>query len=236
MTCKKLVIEQKKTLLIMTGGSIGLCVILGIWSGLFGGAPQQGSFVIYCLMAGLACSLVASKMFFDMTSKEGRTSLLMSPATAADKFIPRLIAVIPGMLILAILGYLAYCYSDILALGLKYDIWVPIYNPFSDWSSRDTTILGTVISVLLLSDSLFIFGAVAWPKRSFLKTVCLIAALQIILSFLSYVLIKCCVAWGIDFRLTDPDQFGWSVTVTLTVIAAAVIYASFIKFKRSTLV
>ena len=96
MTVRKLLIEQKKTLLIMAGSYLGFCAILGLWGGFMGAFPSNDNFVLYILLSGLACALVASKMFFDMVNKEGRTALFMSPATASDKFLPRLIASDPG--------------------------------------------------------------------------------------------------------------------------------------------
>lgn len=236
MVCRKMLTEQKKTLLVMTGGYLGLCLVLGIWSGVLGGAPQEGPFVMYMLLAWLACSIGASKMFFDMTTKEGRTSLLMTPASAADKYIPRLIVVLPGIVLLTVIGYFAYAFSDVLALGLRYDIWCDIYNPFDGWDKNSSKILFMTVAMFLLNESFFIYGAIAWPKKSFLKTLCCVAALQIILSFLLTGIWKLMEQVGYGLQVEDSDAFAISVSVITTLIAIAIMYASYIRFTRSTLI
>lgn len=232
MMCGKIATEQRKTLLVTTGGYIGICAVLGLWSGFFGGAPAAGNFVFYLVLAWIACSLVASRMFSEITRKEGRTALLMTPARAADKFLPRLIIVLPGMLLLCTLGYLVYGYTDVLMMGMKFDIWPDVYNPFANWTESDTCTFCSMLAFFLLNESFFIFGAVNWPKKSFLKTFCLIAALQIALSFLAWGMFKV----GLELEVYDPKAFLWSVVTIMTLIATGITLWAFIRFKRLTLV
>lgn len=232
MMCGKIATEQRKTLLVTTGGYLGICAVLGLWSGFFGGAPAAGNFVFYLVLAWIACSLVASRMFSEITRKEGRTALLMTPARAADKFLPRLIIVLPGMLLLCTLGYLVYGYTDVLMMGMKFDIWPDVYNPFANWTESDTCTFCSMLAFFLLSESFFIFGAVTWPRKSFLKTFCLIAALQIALSFLAWGMFKT----GLEIEVYDAKAFVWSVVAIETLIATGITLWAFIRFKRLTLV
>lgn len=232
MMCGKIATEQRRTLLVTAGGFLGLCVILGLWSGFFGGAPAAGNFVFYIVLSWIACSVVASRMMGEITRKEGRTALLMTPARAADKFVPRLIIVLPGMVLLCALGYLVYGYSDILMMGIRFDIWPDLYNPFANWTENDTTTLGSMLAFFLLNESLFIFGSVMWPKKSFLKTFCLIALLQILLSFFAWGVFK----MGLELEVYDAKAFTWSIITIMTIIATGITVWAFIRFKRLTLV
>lgn len=229
MMCGKIATEQRKSLLVTAGGFLGLCAVLGLWSGFFGGAPAAGNFVFYLVLAWIACSLVASLMFSELTRKEGRTALLMTPARAADKFLPRLILVLPGMILLCALGYFVYGF---LMMGIRFDIWPDLYNPFANWTESDTCTFCSMLAFFLLNESFFIFGAVNWPKKSFLKTFCLIAALQIALSFLAWSMFKV----GLELEVYDPKAFLWSVVTIMTLIATGITIWAFIRFKRLTLV
>lgn len=232
MTVRKLLIEQKKTLLIMAGSYLGFCAILGLWGGFMGAVPSNDNFVLYILLGGLACALVASKMFFDMVNKEGRTALFMSPATASDKFLPRLIAVIPGMLILVALGYLVFGYSDILAIGFTYDTWVPLPNPFQHTAENYAAAVCGLIAMFLFNESIFIFGSVAWPRKSFLKSLGIFALIQIVLSFCAMGFVKS----GIRIQVVDGEALLWTIIGIVTAIALAIMYGAFWKFKRSTVI
>lgn len=232
MMCGKIATERRKTLLVTVGGFLGLCAVLGLWSGFFGGAPAQGTFVFYIVLAWLACSLVASRMFSEITRKEGRISLLMTPAGAADKYLPRLILVLPGMMLLCALGYLVYGYSDILMMGIRFDIWPDLYNPFLNWGYNDTQLLCSILAFFLLNESIFVFGSVVWPRRSFLKTLCFIALLQIVLSIIGWLLSRC----HLDLEVYDPEAFLWSIIVIVTLFATGFTIWSFVRFKRLTLV
>lgn len=232
MVTRKYLVEQKKTLLYMIGGFLGFFMILGLWFGWLGSSPTDGFFALYSLMAGLVCAFVASKMMFDMTRKEGRTSLLMLPATAADKYVPRLIAVFPGMILLAVAGYIVFSYSMILAMGLSYDIWLPIYNPFADMNDAFFTATAVLTTGFVLNEAIFIFGAVAWPRKSFLKTIGIIIILQLLFSVSAILFMRT----GVQIQILDEDAFTWCVVGVTTAISAAIIYWSFIKFKRSVVI
>lgn len=232
MMTRKMMIEQRKTLLYAAGGYLGICAVLGLWGGFFGSTPDPG-LPIYIMVSMFACALVASKLGFDLVNKEGRTAMIMTPATAADKFVPRLIAVLPAMLILVIIGYPVFCYADILALGVSYGQWVSFTIPhiFNIFNGPDA-VLGVCIllSMFLFSESIFIFGAVAWPRKSLLKSIGVFIAIQFLLSLLTMAFIKSNSYLYID--IVDETAFGWSVTAIITAIAIGIIYCAYLKFKR----
>ena len=238
MVARKLLIEQKRTLMIMAGSYLGACALFGLWFGYLRATPRAETMIVYILISGLACGLVASKMFFDMTSKEGRTALLMTPATASDKYLTRFIGVLPGMILLVVLGYLAYGYADLLSLGLKYDMWMPLPNPFKGAAENPNTIstICAVTAMFLFNESIFMYGAVAWPKKSFLKSLGVFAAIQIVLFFAAAGLGKFLMEFQWRIVVENGEALSWSIIGCITAVAALIMWLSFRKFKNSTVI
>lgn len=238
LVARKMMIEQCKTLLITLGSYLGACMLFGLWFGYLGANPRSESLVVYVLISGLACAVAASKMFFDMTTKEGRTSVLMTPASTADKFLTRLTGVLPGMLILVILGYLVYGYSDLLALGLTYDQWMTLPNPFkgSMETSNTSLLVFSIVSMFLFNESIFIFGSVAWPKRSFLKSLGVFALIQAIFFFIATGIVKLVIHMQLRIEIVNGTALGWIVFGCITAVAAVITWFAYLKFKRSTVI
>lgn len=235
MICRKLLVEKRKNLLTMTIGYIGFCLAYGLIMAWFGAVPAPGNFVTYILLAGLACSIVAAGMFSDTIDKEGKIAVLMTPASAFDKFIPRLIAVVPGMMILSVAGYIVYGYSDILIFGITNNYWVDLYFPIEGWNKYSTQTLFLILSWFLFSESLFIFGAVVWPKRSFLKTVCLMAGLMIFFGCTAWLFARGMKESVYAVQITDEDAFAWSVITIIFLISMGITYSAYYLFKRKTI-
>lgn len=233
---KKLFIEQKKTLTILCASYLGACVLFGIWCGYLGNAPTNDNFVIYMLLSGFVLAIAASKMFFDMSTKEDRISLLMTPGSAAGKYWPRFLAVLPGMLVLVAAGYLLYGYSDLLALGIMQDLWLSLPNPFGYVNGDFDSTIGIIVAIFLFNESIFMYGAVAWPKRSFIKSLGIFVIIQIGLTMIATAIIKTMVNSDISIEIVDPQAFCWIVAGFISVIAAGIMYAGFRKFKTSTVI
>lgn len=234
LVCRKYLVEHKKKLLISMGGFLGICVIFGFIIGI-NSYTSSGNFAVYLFFAGVECSLVASRMFAETVMKEGKTSLLMIPASAAQKFFPRLVMVTLAPWILIIVGYFVYGYVSIFSYHMGFDVWVPLFNPFDGWNQRMTMALMLLVSFFLLSQSLFIFGAVAWPKRSFLKTIVLMAVLLMAFIFFAWLFARITHRYGVSVVVTDETAFTWSVVTILILISIGITAAAYYKFKRITL-
>lgn len=232
MVCKKMLIEQRKTLLLLTAGFLGLCAIFGLWFGFLGLQVRSEGLILYIMFGGLACALVASKMFFELTSKEGRISLLMIPASPAEKFFPRLIAILPGMILLVIIGYFVLGYSNILMIGINSEVWVPLYNPFNGMTRNDWIGSALLFSTFLFGESVFVFGSVAWPRKSFIKTCGIFALFQIVLSLSVAWIIRLIIAKNIHLEILDAKATPWIISGVITCVAIAIFYAAFAKLKR----
>lgn len=232
---RKLFIEHRKTLLITIGAYLGICAVIGIWQGMTGNIAGEGTMVAYVLFAGLACAVAASLTFCDLASKEGCTAFLMTPGTAFDKFLPRVLTTVIGMIILCFMGYYAWMLSDVLAYGLRYSIWVPLNIYFPELNEGDDLYLGisALCSLFLFNEALYIFGSAAWPKKSFLKTTGVYIGLQIALNMIAIFFLK-----FIDFKIVNVDIILTAriiVAITL-LIDAALFYAAYKQIQRKQVI
>ena len=232
ITAKKYLIEQKKTLLIFVAGFLGITAVLGLWGGFLGTRPGESSFILYVMFAGLVCAVVASKTFFDMTTKEGRTSLLMTPSTPADKFLTRLLVTIPGMTILAFAGYYVMTYANVLYNLIALDAWVTPSNPLALFEMNSFLGLYIVISSFLFNEAMFVFGSIAWPRKSFLKTIGIFIGLQFLLSTSCMIYIKN----DMSFISLNSDAFACIATSIVLAAALGLFYGAYHKLKRSTVI
>lgn len=232
---KKLFVEHKKNLLTIIGAYIAFWIIIGIINGFYGQVPSSSSFVLYILFSGLFCALVASKMFFETTEKEGTISLLMLPASSLQKFISRLIIVLPCMILSVTLCYFLYASFSTLTCGLYYDIWYPLYNPFSGWNGDSIKLICLILSFFLLNESFFVWGAVMWPKRSFLKTILFIACIIILFWLLVYGIIKLFLLFEWYIVVTNENAFIWSIITIIAILAVGIIWNAYTHFKIKTI-
>ena len=234
LVCHKFIIEHKKNIIYLCAGVLVCCLALGILFGLTGNMPLEGTFIFYVFMSGLLCSVAASRMFMETVRKEGSVSLLMTPASNRTKFIMRLICVLPCMVLICVIGYIIFGYTAILTMGIQSGNWFSLYLPpmTSEYSLQSLFLL---ISVFLFTDSLFMFGAVSWPKRSFPKTLCLLTLLLIIFAWLVWLFIKIISNTSVYVVVTDEKAFTWSVISVITVVAALITVWTYYRFKNKTI-
>lgn len=232
---RKLLIENRKTLMITIGAYLGICAVIGIWQGMTGNIAGEGTMVAYALLAGFACAVAASLTFGDLGSKEGRIAFLMTPGTAFSKFIPRVLTSVIGMIILAVAGYYVWMLSDVLAFGLRFSTWVPIELYFPEIKLTEDMCLGilALISMLLFNEFLYLFGSAAWPKKSFLKTTGIFIALQIVLNMIALVVIK---NFHMDIDETEIIAILWCVVGFIFLVDAGLIYASYKMVERKQVI
>ena len=243
--CQKLWIEKRKSLLLIIGSYLGFWVLAGIMVGVAGGKPGDFMVGIYSFFALVASSFISSQMFYDITKKEGRISVLMTPASACDKFIPRLIVVTLGFIILAAAGYFVLEFSNMLSYFIFKGETVGMYNPFRIFSFQDgpinySYVLFNLLQILLfyfLTTSIFIYGSVTWPKLSFLKTVFLMAIILIVLITFSVILVTYADDNDTTYRYTlSPYLVTYIYSGVMLLVACFITYRAYVNFKRKTLI
>lgn len=232
---KKMFIENRKTLLMLCGGYFGALAVVGIWCGFNGVYSSSTTMIIYSVLAALMCSVMASLMFHDFTTKEGRINALMTPASRTEKFWLRLIAVLPGGLLLAFAGYYVLAGFMNVTAGISHDIWLPLYSVsmFVKWLGWEAICMS--LASFLLSEGFFIFGAIAWPRKSFLKTLLVQAGIGFVCSTLMVFAARF-IIHNYTVIVNDPEMLLWIATIVTALIGMALIYAAYVLFKRKTII
>lgn len=174
ITFRKYIAENRKQLLLWLAVALGGAIFLGVIDAFFG-ASSDTSQGVYMVAAPIVLCCFASVAFSDMKRPAGRIAELTVPTTSFNRFAVRWIMAIPLTMILLVAG--AY----IVEL-LRIATW-PLFNDFvnaGDFTTflsgkflfpEEASVLTVYFTFLLLSLSFFFFGAIAWPKLSFLKSI-----------------------------------------------------------------
>lgn len=239
LMCRKMFIEQRRTLLITVLVYLAFCAVPGLWSGYFGVIADTGGYAAYTFFASIACAFIASKAFHELTTKEGRTALLMTPSTTAEKFWPRVAVVTVGLMLLVYLGGEVLIYTNMLMIGLKFGFWMPeAYLPYADLFRDAYTVVSfcMLLAVFLLQQSLFIFGSVAWPRHSFLKSFALAIVLLVVWIFAMIGLSDLLTRAEIEPTETSLLTVYWSLVTVLTACMAGLLAGAYVKLKNKQVV
>lgn len=232
LVCKKLYTEHKKTQFIALGAFYGFLILVGAWLGMVGSRPQNDDIFFYILISGFVCAVCASRMFTDLSSKEGQISLLMTPASAVEKFIPRLLWALPGIIFVCLLGFYVFEICKVLGYYTIYDTWYDIPSILKDTNKREWSLAAALTAIFLFNESIFIFGAVAWPKKSFIKSMGIFVCLWIILSAIFATIVR---IGGKTALVINEQLFTWGIIIFITLLACIITWLAFVKFKRITL-
>lgn len=186
LMCRKSIIENARKLLLAVGIYLGACLVLGLWLGYLDIPLGPIGFMLYSFFAMIICAFIDSKTFAEFTSREGRISIMMTPASAADKYWSRAVAIIVGIYVLLFAGWYVMCCGNVLLLGVKHDLWfTDLLNPFDAIGYFDWRDWFSLMVTSMLVQSLYILGSVAWPKHSFLKSSAVLIGCYLTLVFMA---------------------------------------------------
>lgn len=232
---RKMLIENRKTLMILCGGYLGSFAVIGFWAGLNGIGSSAQSALMYAVFASLVCMVSASLMFHDFGTKGGRINDLMTPAGQSCKFLVRLVAVFPGSVLLVMTGYYVLSGCMNLALGLSGSGWFPVFNPFS-LISEDYILINYIffVSTFLFNEGMFIFGAIAWPRKSFLKTLLVQVGLGMLMSFAGIMVTA--ISMNYTIVVHNWKVLGFIAASAVSALGIGLIYTSYRLFRRKTVI
>lgn len=206
---------------------LGFWFIIGVLLGIFetGGGPGEWSF--YWLTCFLCSQIFASLMFSDMKTKEGRINMLMQPASTADKYWPRFISGILIPVIPMVAGYYTLELGRLIANLIIIGKWLPLMQPWEPVSGMST--LGWVASVtfFLSVQSYYFFGAILWPKHSFLKTMASMIIIQVLIMGLWTAFWK----FVTPYYIIDIDD-DYILGIFITIGALITLLFSWLSFRR----
>lgn len=246
LTLRKEVIENRKALMIGIGSCWGLCMLLGAFLGLLrmgGGAREVYFFFFMCF---LIAGIIGSLTFSNMKTKTGRISSILLPATPIEKFFIRWLAVVPGLLIVLILGFYIGDASRIITswidgaqMGSHYyrivDIWRIVMHSFGE-SNMSIMMSCFLICSYFFTQALYIYGAILWPKLSYVKTLLALWVLEMALGPAFIFILK---HIGFSFNMLTYAQamsILWIACTLLVVLTLALYFLTYLRFKNSQVI
>ena len=238
---KKIICEKKKSFLYTLAGLLGGTTVLGFWAAWISSEPTwiYGILVFLC---GLACALVASMTFSETSTKEGRIAFLMNPGTSMEKYLPRVVFSVVGMIILSYLSFWTTTVGLELGNLVTRKEFIPVsfltnFFTISLNSLNNEQILGIVILIALFffMEGLYVCGSALWPKKSFLKTTGVFIAIQWAISIIG-VIISSVIDWHFTYHITERDAelFLWIVAVFFFILDFLLFYAAYHRIKKLT--
>lgn len=205
LTTKRFLYDNRRP--FITGISViaGFYLLIGMLLGMFHTGGGEGELSFYIFTAPIICSAFVSTLFSDMKSKEGRIALLMTPASAFAKIFPRfVIAFVMPWVILA-LGYSVMEGGRLLLNELMFDGSSSFYFDLGSMGS----LLWLMISFFMMIMAAFFYGAILWPKLSFLKTTAVVQGVQL--------LIVVCIVWFINAIIRNGYAIEWLLSENATI-------------------
>lgn len=234
---KKLWIEKKKILLWGAGAYLGFWMLFGIMVGLMRFTIGEFTTSVYCFFSYIVGTFVASEMFYDIAKKNGRISVLMTPVSAIDVFVSRFLIVVVGYFILSVVGYCFFELTNLLTYSvIKMDMPTP-YNPLNlinEIAGPESFFL--ITTGYLFYISIYMFGAVTWPKLSFLKTVFILSVAQTIFWILLMIIVFAFSDNLIIGTALRTKSVAWIWIGINLILTCSLIYLSYRNFKRKTLI
>ena len=236
-------LKNRNTMLLTAAAIVGCYMLIGTILGYTNSGGGNNELMIFWLMAEILMCMCASMAFSGMKNKEGRIGELMLPATPFEKCLVRWIMVVPLAFVVCVLGiyagdatrmFVQWASDGPYAHGEHYMSVVDVWSVFEKSENSVRTAMGfSQWSGFLFTQSVFFFGAIFWPKHSFLKT---FAALCVVQALFSGALILISRRFVVDIT---PDQLRTafnSFGISAIVMAAAMYVLSWIQYRRTQII
>ncbi|MBD5239882.1 MAG: hypothetical protein HDS64_09020 [Bacteroidales bacterium] len=240
--------------------SIGVCFgLMFLMALLFDGRTKDmgiGGIIWLFLFAigGIAVQVSASLTFSSMSTKPKRIVAMMVPASKAEKFTSLIliynifgpIAIICSALLADTLSSMIHFHAPYFfgVFKLIVDIFPNI--DFSDFREHwgiivevgSLFVLGGV-GMLLFNQALYTLGSAFWPKKSFLKTFCVLYVIQMVFTiFFGFIIQPEMFKWF--FELFENGQswhfYAWGILITGYLIVFAIYWYAWRRYKNTQLV
>ncbi len=233
-------VQNKKPLLLCVLSIWMLYIFVGLclgWKGMGGGTAE---IITFSIMAMLISTILASMAFSNMKTKEQRIFSLMIPASAESKFITRWIAVVPLLFIVLLSGFYL---GDLSRIGTRLmfsddrcSTYLNIINPFYFYTGHGDAdgalIFCLAFGSYFFNQSLYLLGAILWPKLSFLKT---FAALYVIQTILGFIMMFSYNSIVLPFTYEHVTML-WIMACVMITLTISCYCLAYLKFKNSQVV
>ncbi len=200
----------------------------------------QAHNIIYLSISGwlicLGLTIFGSLTFSSMSSKKGRISTLMQPASMLEKYLLRMITYLFCGTLLLIAGFM----TGVLVCQLVYGGGkLMMENIAFFFTADDTTgqlIICGVILFVLFGNSLYTLGSSLWPKLSWIKTWVIVVAIQWILGLFLISGMMTSVSGIIRILESSGQQLGWCIVCILILMNLGCWILAWWRFRNTQIV
>jgi hypothetical protein len=159
---KKDFYTQYKTYLIALGAIFGILLIVNICS-ITSFDQWNFNLVFYPLTLFIGGFIFTSLSFQELAHEQSRISYLTLPASNLEKFISRLITTSIGYVVVSLVLYFLFSAFAFAMNKVIFGYAHPIFNP-------SHPVIGLCILIYLVTQSIFLFGAIYFRGNTFIKT------------------------------------------------------------------
>lgn len=174
------------------------------------------------------CVIAASRTFSDLSGKEGRIFSLMLPASQFEKYLTRWLILGPVTLVLFICGCELVDLLRCLVLSIAYPDSGNIHALGGQLFDFNSTEWKSLISAILLLQSVNVLGSSIWPKNAVVKTLFAIAVIVLLNAMFGGFLVRLMYDEGmyyVDGTIFDKSEMDIADTMLcLSIIMAVVNY------------
>lgn len=236
MILKKNIIHNRRNILMICAAYYGFWLGIGLMAGCFLTGGGAAEYSMFNMIAGLCSWVGASMIFSDMKTRKTRIDTLMLPASAAEKFWPRLIMALVIIPFVASLGYFLLELGRVLGTAIMTKHFVDMVMPWNffefmfDSSSVNIKLLIAYILSIMIGQAYFMFGSIYWPRYSFFKSLALLVIFMIITISVVFSLISNHIL--INSTILESDWVEISIEAIIMVIFC---YFTYRKLKTITI-
>ncbi len=169
------------------------------------------------IMMAVLATLSGSIMFSAMHGKGNRQTLLTTPASILEKYLTYFLIYVVGFFAVFYVSYFIADVLRVMTVGMfspygEYARLVPTHHIFDfnletsidDKPMYTTIFLSMYYSVVLCLISTFSLGSILWQKASYLKTLCALSLIQVVLSLIAVFSFRLFLGSG-DFHTISLD-------------------------------
>ena len=263
-TLRKEIVENRRTIVFSVIGIYALLTIIMILGNLTTSSPAESAIILagnvpqsfVFMLLSFVVIVMSSMAFKGLTTKAGRSNLMMSPSSSLEKYLVNLLIYVVAMFVLFFVGAQLADLTRVAVLKPFEDKDFVVPGPINFMNSNTFAFMdggakssGDVVCWMGLSmfigtianAAMYFLGSVVWPRLSLLKTFVTIFAVQSALLIIFIVLVNVSgaepQAFGRWFR--DFMRFGgfFKLSCVISTVLAVVSFAmSWILFKRKDVV
>lgn len=235
--------QNKKAILIGISGIWIFYIFIGMLLGYNYSGGGKTEIIFFSIIAQIITSLMASFAFSIMKNKDTRIYHLMIPASIKTKFLTRWTAFIPLSFLVLLAGIYLGDFARILTFAATtYNAWnytnytkvIDIWNFYLLNGDPDGNLVFCLaFGSFFLSQSMYFFGAILWPKLSFIKSFAAIYVVQTITGLL-LMLIKS--IFKIHITSDYMKELLWCIFGIMVAVTLLLYFLSYLKYRRSQVV